>query len=127
MAQAVFVKQHYGALVATIVETPDTVVEVCQRAGGSFDLIIHNRRGESDHWDDLSAALKPEHFEALGSIAKIMRDAAAEQERDGLIAALAEIKSGLANTGSAPGEWMTQIRKPDAYRIACDALATISA
>ena len=39
--------------------------------------------------------------------------------------ALEEIETGLANTRSTPGEWMTQIKKPDAWRIAFNALAEI--
>lgn len=72
--EAKFVQQHYGAVVATIMETEDTLVEVCQRHGGDFDLTIHSRRGgESDRFDYLTASLKPEHFEALGSVAKAIR------------------------------------------------------
>ena len=72
MAEAVFIKQAYGAVVATILEADDAIVEVQQRNDGVYGLIIHRRRFDSDAWDDLTAYLKPEHFEALGSVAKLM-------------------------------------------------------
>lgn len=66
---AKFKRDSAGADVATIHEADGEVVEVLRCSDGKFELTIHNRRGESDRWDDLSATLKPAHFEALGSIA----------------------------------------------------------
>lgn len=68
-----FEKQHYGAVVATILQTDDSVVEVQERNDGCYGLIIHHRREDRDSWDDLTAYLKPEHFEALGLVANHMR------------------------------------------------------
>lgn len=67
---AEFVKQKYGADVATILEDTQTVVEVMKRANGTHTLTICSRREEGDRWDDLSADLETEHFEMLGSIGK---------------------------------------------------------
>jgi hypothetical protein len=57
-------------ITTTILETPDEVVEVLHLRDGTFRLTIHNRRPGSDVWDDLSATLRPQHFAALGSIAR---------------------------------------------------------
>lgn len=73
MTEAKFVKEKYGATVATILETDDSIVEVQERNDGVYGLIVHHRRLDSDRWDDLTAYLKPEHFELLGSIARRMR------------------------------------------------------
>lgn len=70
---AVFVKHQYGAVVATILETDDSIVEVQERNDGVYGLIVHHRRCYSDTWDDLTAYLKPEHFDLLGSVAERMR------------------------------------------------------
>lgn len=37
--------------------------------------------------------------------------------------ALEAIRDGMADTGSTRGTWMTRITKPQAYKIAHDALA----
>lgn len=73
MTDAKFVKEVYGATVATILETNDSIVEVQERNDGLYGLIIHARRHDRDQWDDLTAYLKPEHFDLLGSIAQRMR------------------------------------------------------
>lgn len=73
MVVAKFEKQHYGAVVATILESDDSIVEVQERNDGVYGLIVHSRREDRDNWDDLTAYLKPEHFDALGSIARRMR------------------------------------------------------
>lgn len=73
MTQPKFEKQHYGAVVATILETDDSIVEVQERNDGVYGLIIHNRRADRDIWDDVTAYLLPEHFDALGSVARRMR------------------------------------------------------
>lgn len=73
MTEAKFEKQHYGATVATILETDNSVVEVQERNDGEYGLIVHHRREDRDDWDDLTAYLKPEHFDALGSVARRMR------------------------------------------------------
>jgi hypothetical protein len=39
-----------------------------------------------------------------------------------LIQALQEIKAGLENTETTPGQWLTRCRKRDAWRVARDAL-----
>jgi hypothetical protein len=75
---AKFEKQTYGAVVATILETDNSIVEVQERNDGFYGLIVHRRREDRDQWDDLTAYLKPEHFDALGSVARRMRG---EQER----------------------------------------------
>lgn len=75
--KARFEKQTYGATVATILETDDSIVEVQERNDGVYGLIIHARRND-DLWDDLTAYLKPEHFEALGSAARRMRGIATD-------------------------------------------------
>jgi hypothetical protein len=67
--RANFVKQHYGATVATIRETPDECLEVQALSGGTFSLTVYSRQGESDRWDDLSIELERKHFGMLGSIA----------------------------------------------------------
>lgn len=72
MPQAKFEKQTYGATVATILETDDSIVEVQERNDGTYGLIVHHRRCDRDSWDDLTAYLKPEHFELLGSVARRM-------------------------------------------------------
>ena len=74
MTRIKFEKQTYGAVVATILETDDSIVEVQERNDGTYGLIIHTRRNDSDRWDDLTAYLKPEHFDALGSVANRMRN-----------------------------------------------------
>ena len=82
VAAVEFVKQDFGgATVATILETDDSVVEVMERNDGTYELIVHARRSEYGPREDLSARLKPEHFELLGSIAKRMR-ATQQQEKD---------------------------------------------
>ena len=63
-----FQKQQYGAEVATILDNENETVEVMRRSDGTFELIIHNRRGETDTWDDLTAILKAEHFVELGRV-----------------------------------------------------------
>lgn len=73
IAAAKFVNEKYGAVVATILETEDSIVEVQARNDGVYGLIIHHRRHDSDQWDDLTAYLNPEHFDLLGSIATRMR------------------------------------------------------
>lgn len=73
MTAAKFVKEKYGATVATILETDDSIVEVQERNDGVYGLIIHHRRSDRDTWDDMTAYLKPEHFDLLGSVAKRMR------------------------------------------------------
>lgn len=67
--RAEFKQQAFGADVATILETEDTLVEVVKLPRGQHQLVIHNRRGETDQWDDLSATMAPHHLAALGSIA----------------------------------------------------------
>ena len=52
----------------------NSIVEVQERNDGTYGLIIHTRRNDSDRWDDLTAYLKPEHFDALGSVANRMRN-----------------------------------------------------
>lgn len=64
-----FKKQQLGgADVATILDNENETLEVVRRTDGTFELIIHNRRAETDTWDDLSVTLKPAHFSVLGSI-----------------------------------------------------------
>ena len=67
-AQVAFIKQTYGAIVATIHETDEQVCEVQWHNDGTFGLIVHRRHANSDQWDDLTVYLKPEHFTALGSV-----------------------------------------------------------
>ena len=67
--KAEFVKQQYGAVVATIHETPDGCLEVQQDNEGKFVLTIHSRVGETDRFEDLSIRLEHKHFALLGSIA----------------------------------------------------------
>lgn len=64
-----FNKQTYGADVATILDNEDEIVEVLRREDGNFELTVHNRRGGTEGWTDLSAILTPEHFIELGKIA----------------------------------------------------------
>lgn len=52
MGQVRFEKQHYGAVVATILETDNSIVEVQEHNDGVYGLIIHTRRYDRDHWDD---------------------------------------------------------------------------
>jgi len=66
---AVFKEQSTGARVATILDNENEALEVMRCADGKYDLIIHNRRGETDRWEDLTVTLKPAHFAALGTIA----------------------------------------------------------
>lgn len=82
-AMVEFVKQEFGgATVATILETDDSVVEVMERNDGTYELIVHARRSEHGEREDLSARLKPEHFDLLGSVAKRMRARSAGEEKD---------------------------------------------
>lgn len=71
--KAEFKTQQYGAVVATIHETPDEIVEVTANRDGRYDLVIHSRRPDRDQWDDLTAHLSAEQFEALGTVAAHMR------------------------------------------------------
>lgn len=73
MVNVKFEKQTYGAVVATILELDDSIVEVQERNDGVYGLIIHTRRHDTDHWDDLTAYLRSEHFDALASVARRMR------------------------------------------------------
>ena len=66
---AKFEKQRFGATVAQIHETDYAAVEVQARNDGKFVLTVHNRRGDTHLWDDMSITLEPKHFEMLGSIA----------------------------------------------------------
>jgi hypothetical protein len=65
------IQQLGGADVATILDNESEVLEIVRRSDGTFELIVHNRRGETDRWDDLSVVLKPQHFAVLGSIAEM--------------------------------------------------------
>lgn len=76
-ARASFGKETYGAVVATILETDDSIVEVQEGNDGVYGLIVHTKRSDTEQWDDLTAYLRPEHFEALGSVARRMRGEAA--------------------------------------------------
>lgn len=62
-----FKKEQYGAVVATICENDDQVVEVQRHKDGKFSLIVHNR-SPCGGWDDLTAHLTPEDFAKLGRI-----------------------------------------------------------
>jgi hypothetical protein len=62
-------EQLTGAMVATILDNENEVLEVLKRSDGKYDLIVHNRRGETDQWDDFTVTLKPAHFAVLGTIA----------------------------------------------------------
>lgn len=63
--------------------------------------------------------------QVIGTATKVVADYALEV---GILrAALESIEAGLANTRSTPGEWFTQIRKQDAWRIAFNALAEVDA
>ena len=64
-----FKLESSGAEVATILDNENAVLEVMKRSDGTYELTVHNRRGETDRWDDLSVVLKPRHFAVLGSIA----------------------------------------------------------
>ena len=66
--KAEFVKQRYGAIVATIRETDGGLLEVQQVNDGTFILTVHSRVGESDRFEDLSIKLERKHFAMLGSI-----------------------------------------------------------
>lgn len=73
LVSAKFEKQRYGAIVATILETDVSIVEVQERNDGYYGLIVHHRRPDNGEWVDLTAHLNPEHFDALGSVARRMR------------------------------------------------------
>ena len=73
MTNLKFEKEPYGATVATIFEDENTIVEVQERNDGVYGLIVHRRNDDTDVWHDLTAYLKPEHFEALGKVADHMR------------------------------------------------------
>lgn len=64
-----FRKEHYGATVATLIDSEDVVVEILARSDGDYELIVHNREGERDTFRDCSAVLKPKHWAALGELA----------------------------------------------------------
>jgi hypothetical protein len=68
--RAQFEKQAGGATVATIRETDDGLLEVQDMGDGTFNLIVHSRRGETDRFDDLSIRLEPKHFTMLGTIGR---------------------------------------------------------
>jgi len=61
-----WVTEPHGAVVATVLETYETIVEVLKRSDGKFDLIIHRRCG--DGFDDLTATVEAGHLIALGSL-----------------------------------------------------------
>lgn len=65
---AKFEKQRFGAMVAQIHETEFEAIEVQARNDGKFILTVHNRRGDTNLWDDMSVTLEPKHFEMLGSV-----------------------------------------------------------
>lgn len=67
---ATFVKQTFGAVVATIRETDDALLEVQKMPDGTFSLTVHNRVGCTDRFEDLSIKLEAKHFAMLGSIAR---------------------------------------------------------
>lgn len=66
---AEFVKQQFGATIATIRETDDGLLEVQDMGDGTYALIVHSRVGETDRFDDLTIRLERKHFAMLGSIA----------------------------------------------------------
>lgn len=66
---ATFVKQTFGAVVATIRETDDALLEIQKLPDGTFSLTVHNRVGETDRFEDMSIKLDRKHFAMLGSIA----------------------------------------------------------
>ena len=61
-----FEKQRYSAVVATVHESSEQVVEVLRRDDGLFDLIIHNQYDGS--WEDMSVTLDAGEFLKLGQI-----------------------------------------------------------
>ncbi len=63
-----FVKEAGGAIVATILETEDTIVELQKHTSGTFGLTIHRRCDQSDNFDDLTASLGAEHFEVMRNL-----------------------------------------------------------
>lgn len=72
MADAVFRREAFGAMVATILETADVIVEVLVGEGKTYALIVHNRVGETDRFEDMTANLTAEQFRMLGSVADRM-------------------------------------------------------
>lgn len=78
-----FRKEHYGATVATLIDTEDTIVEISARSDGDYELIVHNREGERDTFRDCSALLKPKHFAALGTLANRLSPASREDGKNG--------------------------------------------
>lgn len=64
-----FVKQEYGAIVATILETPDGLLEIQKLANGKFSVIVHSRYGETDRFEDLSIEVEAKHLAAIGALA----------------------------------------------------------
>lgn len=63
-----FEAQAYDAIVATIRQTDDALLEVVKGRDGTFNLVIHNRVGETDRFEDLSIRLEPKHFALLGQV-----------------------------------------------------------
>jgi hypothetical protein len=62
-----FKREAGGAIVATIREDDDQIVEVQRLAESDFTLIIHNKNAGGG-WDDLTAYLKADDFAELGRI-----------------------------------------------------------
>jgi len=69
VAYAEFKKQNFGAVVATIRETDDGLLEIQDMGDDTYSLIVHSRVGETDRFEDLSIRLERKHFAALGTIA----------------------------------------------------------
>lgn len=66
-------KREYsnGPLVARAYDADGLIVEIVKLPLGKFELIIHNRRGDSDCWDDCSAELPSKWFaEIAATLAK---------------------------------------------------------
>lgn len=81
--RATFEKQEYGAVVATILENDNEILEVQKLPDGSHNLIVHRRKNRcSNLWDDITVNLKAEHFQMLGSIAVPDDMARARQQVD---------------------------------------------
>jgi Ser/Thr protein kinase RdoA (MazF antagonist) len=65
--QAEFVKQKYGAVVATIRETDDDALEVQDIGDGTYTLTVFDY--SNGRHNDMSIRLERKHFAMLGSIA----------------------------------------------------------
>lgn len=120
--KAQWVNEAGGAVVATILQDDDQIVEV-QKMEGSYRLTIHSRRDESDRWDDLTAVVLDKHLALIGALtsppstpseddlvaAREATISAIASDKFGMVAA-SDIRSGKHDKGPAVQSALIAIR-----------------